>query len=73
MGLPAGTGDRGIGAKVVDAKTLGKPSNGQFIGRYLCYYVSSLLLGLGFIWVGFDSRKQGWHDKLAGTVVIRAR
>lgn len=62
-----------IGAKVVDAKTLGKPSTGQFIGRYLCYYISSLLLCLGFIWVGFDSRKQGWHDKLAGTVVIRSR
>ncbi len=26
---------------------------------------------LGFIWVGVDQRKQGWHDKLAGTVVIR--
>ncbi len=62
-----------IGAKIVDAKTLDKPSTGQFIGRYLCYYLSSLLLGLGFIWVGFDSRKQGWHDKLAGTVVIRSR
>ncbi len=62
-----------IGAKIVDAKTLAKPSTGQFIGRYLCYYLSSLLLGLGFIWVGFDARKQGWHDKLAGTIVIRAR
>jgi uncharacterized RDD family membrane protein YckC len=55
----------------VDAKTGGKPSTGQFIGRYLCYYLSSLLLGLGFIWVAFDSRKQGWHDKLAGTLVVR--
>jgi len=25
------------------------------------------------IWVAFDPRKQGWHDKLAGTVVIRAK
>jgi uncharacterized RDD family membrane protein YckC len=25
---------------------------------------------LGFIWIAFDKRKQGWHDKLAGTVVI---
>lgn len=62
-----------IGAKIVDAKTLGKPSTGQFIGRYLSYYLSSILLMLGFVWVGFDARKQGWHDKLAGTVVIRAK
>ena len=66
-------GKMAIGAKIVDAKTGGKPSTGQFIGRYLCYYLSSLLLGLGFIWVAFDSRKQGWHDKLAGTLVVRSR
>jgi uncharacterized RDD family membrane protein YckC len=26
---------------------------------------------LGLIWVAFDARKQGWHDKIAGTLVIR--
>ncbi len=56
---------------IVDAKTGGKPSTGQFIGRYLAYYLSAIPLCLGFIWVAFDKRKQGWHDKLAGTVVIR--
>ncbi len=57
---------------IVDAKTGGTPSTGQFIGRYLSYYVSMLPLFLGIIWVGIDKRKQGWHDKLAGTVVIRS-
>ncbi len=56
---------------IVDAKTGGKPSTGQLIGRYLGYYVSIIPLCLGIIWVGIDKRKQGWHDKLAGTVVIR--
>ena len=56
---------------IVDAKTGGKPSTGQFIGRYLAYYLSAIPLCLGFIWIAFDKRKQGWHDKLAGTVVIR--
>lgn len=56
---------------IVDAKSGGKPSTGQFIGRYLAYYVSMLPLFLGIIWVGIDKRKQGWHDKLAGTVVIK--
>jgi uncharacterized RDD family membrane protein YckC len=57
---------------IVDAKTGGKPSTGQFIGRYLAYYVSIIPLFLGLIWVGIDRRKQGWHDKLAGTVVIKS-
>lgn len=58
---------------IVDANTGGKPSTGQFIGRYLGYYVSMIPLFIGIIWVAFDKRKQGWHDKLASTVVIRDR
>jgi uncharacterized RDD family membrane protein YckC len=56
---------------IVDAKTGGRPSIRQFVIRYLGYYVAGLPLFLGIIWVGIDKRKQGWHDKLAGTVVIR--
>lgn len=61
-----------VSARVVDARTGNTLSVGQAIGRYLAYFLSTLPLGLGFIWVAFDARKQGWHDKLAGTVVIRA-
>jgi len=57
---------------IVDAKTGNKPSTRQFVIRYLGYYVSTLPLLLGFIWVGIDKRKQGFHDKLAGTVVLRS-
>lgn len=56
---------------ILDAKSGGKPSTGQFIVRYLGYYISMIPLFLGIIWVGIDKRKQGWHDKLAGTVVVR--
>ncbi|MFT4614801.1 MAG: putative RDD family membrane protein YckC [Bacteroidia bacterium] len=56
---------------IVDAKTGAKPSTSQLIGRYFGYYVSAIPLLLGLIWVGIDKRKQGWHDKLAGTLVIR--
>jgi uncharacterized RDD family membrane protein YckC len=66
-------GKMAISAQVVDARTGNKPSTGQSIGRYLGYYVSTIPLGLGLIWVGIDSKKQGWHDKLAGTVVIRRK
>ncbi len=43
------------------------------MGRYLGYFASTIPLCLGFLWIAFDKRKQGWHDKLAGTVVIRAQ
>jgi uncharacterized RDD family membrane protein YckC len=64
-------GKMAISARIVDAQTGGRPSNGQLVGRYFAYYLSMLPLFLGFIWVAFDPRKQGWHDKLAGTVVVR--
>jgi len=66
-------GKMAISAQVVDARTGGKPSTGQAIGRYLGYYVSTIPFGLGLLWVGIDPKKQGWHDKLAGTVVIRRK
>ena len=59
-----------VNAIIVDEKTGSPPTTGQYIGRYLAYYVSTIPLGLGFIWVAFDKRKQGWHDKLAGTLVV---
>ncbi|AZZ90638.1 RDD family protein [Hahella sp. KA22] len=61
-----------VNAVIVDAKTGAKPSKGQLIGRYFAYYLSLLPLGLGFLWVAWDPKKQGFHDKLAGTVVVRS-
>ena len=57
--------------EIVDAKTGEPPSTGQCIGRYFAYFVSTIPLGLGIIWVAFDKRKRGWHDMLVGTVVVR--
>lgn len=57
---------------IVDAKTLQKPTTKQLIIRYFGYYLSTLPFCLGFLWIAFDPKKQGWHDKLAGTVVIYA-
>ena len=58
---------------IVDATTGEAPSLGQCIGRYFAYILSALPLGLGFLWTAFDKRKQGWHDKLANTVVVRQK
>jgi uncharacterized RDD family membrane protein YckC len=66
-------GKMAISARIVDAKTGNNPGTGQLLIRYLGYFVSSIPFGLGLFWVAFDSRKQGWHDKMAGTVVVRKK
>ena len=64
-------GKMAVSAKIVDAETGGKPSKKQCVGRYFAYILSAIPLGLGFLWVAFDAKKQAWHDKLAGTVVVK--
>jgi len=59
-----------VKARIVTADGLRQPSTGRLIGRFLAYFVSIIPSFLGFLWIAFDRRKQGWHDKLAGTVVI---
>jgi uncharacterized RDD family membrane protein YckC len=66
-------GKMAVATRIVDAKTGEAPTITQLVVRYLGYYVSMIPLFLGIIWVAFDRRKQGWHDKLAGTVVVRQK
>lgn len=39
--------------------------------RYIGLVVSILVIFIGVIWAAFDPNKQGWHDKIAGTYVIK--
>jgi uncharacterized RDD family membrane protein YckC len=41
------------------------------IVRALSCFLSLAVAGLGFIWIAFDPNNQAWHDKIAGTVVVR--
>lgn len=66
-------GKMALSLHVVDAKTGATLSMGQSVGRYFAYLVSVIPLCLGFVWIAFDARKQGWHDKLAGSVVVRSK
>lgn len=59
-----------LDCQVLDADTLHKARLSQLILRYICYIISALPLGLGFLWIAFNKRNQGWHDKLSNTVVI---
>lgn len=47
-------------------------SAGVAILRYIGYAISAVVLLLGFIWIAIDEDKQGWHDKIAGTYVIKS-
>lgn len=59
-----------MGIKVI--RTDGSSLNWQSaILRYVGYMVSGFVLCLGFIWIAFDERKQGWHDKMADTYVVK--
>lgn len=63
-------GKMAIAAKIVDARSGKAPRFGQWVIRYIGYFVAIIPFGAGILWVAFDSRKQGWHDKMAGTVVV---
>jgi uncharacterized RDD family membrane protein YckC len=63
-------GKMAIGAKIVDASSGELASTGKLVVRFIAYFVSLIPLCLGFAWIGVDPRKQGFHDKIAGTLVI---
>lgn len=63
------------GIRVVSARQArGNLDAGQvFLREVIGKLLSSLPIGLGYLWVGWNQRKQGWHDLLAKTYVIRER
>ncbi len=75
-----------VGSWATSGQTLGKTlagikvisvdgssvSLGKALLRYLGYILSGALLSLGFLWVALDPKRQGWHDKMAGTYVVHS-
>ncbi|MEK7526168.1 MAG: RDD family protein [Patescibacteria group bacterium] len=55
--------------RLSDGKTL--DYLGAFLREVVGRFISGIVLGLGYLWVIGDAKKQGWHDKIAGTVVIK--
>lgn len=64
-------GKHALGLVVVDEETLTNMSIGQASARYFMQFVSGLIFCLGYITVGINQRKQGWHDKVAKTLVVK--
>lgn len=59
------------GLRIVDAAG-GQLATWQLVARYLGYVIAIAPLGLGLLWILVDRRGQGWHDKIARTLVVRA-
>ena len=68
----ASPGKKVLGLIVTDEQGM-KISIGRATRRYLAKIVSGLILGIGFIMVAFTARKQGLHDKIFHTLVLRTK
>ncbi|MDQ2922839.1 MAG: RDD family protein [Candidatus Dormibacteraeota bacterium] len=67
----ASVGQRIFKLRIVDANTQQPIGVGKAALRWLGLVVSFLVCFVGVIWVAFDARKQGWMDKIAGTLVVQ--
>ncbi len=63
-------GKKIMGLKVVSTDG-GKLTAGQAFLRVIGYLISGIVIYLGFLWIIWDPNKQGWHDKIAGTYVVK--
>jgi uncharacterized RDD family membrane protein YckC len=60
-----------FGLRVVNDRTGGRIGWGTAFLRVLGMYVASAVFYLGFIWIFVDKRRRGFHDLIAGTVVVK--
>jgi len=63
-------GKKVLGLKVVDLNG-GRISFAHASGRWLAEILSGIILGIGYLMIAFNSKKQGLHDQIAGTYVIK--
>jgi uncharacterized RDD family membrane protein YckC len=73
-GRPEGQtlGKKALGIRVV-RKSNGAPVGyGLAIGRFLARFLDAITLGLGLLWAAWDPLHQTFHDKAAGTLVVRS-
>ena len=63
-------GMRAVGLRLASTATGSAPGFGAALLRLIVQYFSAIPLYLGFLWMLWDNKKQTWHDKAAGTVVV---
>ena len=62
-----------VGIQVVDSNGKIPPWYRVLLRELVGKFVAEAILWLGYIWIGFDENKRGWHDFLSGTHVVRKR
>jgi len=64
-----------IGSKLLNIRVIRTDGSdlsiSQALIRYVGFVISAICLLIGLIWAAFDANKQGWHDKIAGTYVVK--
>ncbi|MDP1991745.1 MAG: RDD family protein [Syntrophales bacterium] len=72
-----GTVGQTLGKRLLGLRVIRISGEKMTLGIAFLRWVGSLVSGifffLGFLWIAFDGRKQGWHDKIAATLVVRVR
>lgn len=67
-------GGQTLGKTIVGLKVTASDGShlttGKALLRYFGYIINAIPLSIGFLWAAFDPKRQGWHDKIAGTVVV---
>lgn len=66
-------GKMALGIKVVDAEGDNPPMTAVLMRETIGKAVSAMVVLVGFIVILFDGKRQGWHDKIAGTFVVKTR
>jgi len=70
-------GGQTLGMRVFNLKVIRTDGSAltltQALIRYVGLFISFVCFAIGVIWVAFDAEKQGWHDKIAGTYVVRTK
>jgi uncharacterized RDD family membrane protein YckC len=64
-------GSRALNIRVVKTDGSFLDYAGAFL-RFVGFVISCMVFFIGVIWAAFDAQKQGWHDKIAGTYVVKA-
>lgn len=59
--------------KLLNEKTMQSPTLGKFCKRLACFFLNAFTLGLSYMIIRFTKKRQALHDKMTGTIVVKAR